>query len=628
MLLSSLLVLALVPAQAFAAVVTRGPYLQRSASDSMVVRWRTDVATDSRLYYGPAPGALTSFIDGADVTKDHELTVTGLDPTSTYTYAIASSSEVLAGDDDAHHFRTHPAPGAPVDLRLWVLGDSGTADASATAVRDAYRGFSASRPADLMMLLGDNAYNTGSDAEYQAALFNMYLPELAYTPVWPTIGNHDAISADSLTESGVYYDIFSLPRWGESGGVASGTRAYYSFDYGDVHFVCLDSHDLDRSPGGAMLAWLEQDLAATQARWLVAFWHHPPYSDGSHNSDTELPLGEMRRNAVPILEEYGVDLLLSGHSHSYERSPLIDGYYGSSGQLEPWMILNPGDGDPAGDGAYEKATVRAGHDGSVYVVAGSSGQITAAPLNHPVMLVSLEQLGSLVVDVTDDTMDVSFVETSGIAADHFRIAKTRGDLCGDGILGGTEDCDDGNTAGGDCCPADCTFDLGCAAAAPVALRVRHDANPAGDRLDWKWQNGQAIDFAELGDPSLSTAYALCVYDYSADALLSLTRLSIPASTAWRSIGQRRFVYRDRSGAAAGVRRVAVTTGLDGATKAHLRAAGNLVGLPAAAAADRYFEQDSHVVVQLINDGGRCWTSNFLAADGANNTAAQFIDTQH
>ncbi len=113
----------------------------------------------------------------------------------------------------------------------------------------------------------------------------------------------------------------------------------------NLHFICLDSHETDRSPDGPMLTWLVDDLMATGADWVIAFWHHPPYTKGSHDSDVEPPLVEMRENVLPILEDFGVDLVLAGHSHSYERSFLLDSHYGSSATLKPaTMILNGGDG--------------------------------------------------------------------------------------------------------------------------------------------------------------------------------------------------------------------------------------------------------------------------------------------
>src|SRR5258705_12371843 len=107
----------------------------------------------------------------------------------------------------------------------------------------------------------------------------------------------------------------------------------------------------DRLEEAPMCQWLRLDLAANTNLWLIAFWHHPPYSKGSHDSDWEFELVEMRENALPILEAYGVDLVLCGHSHGYERSFLLNGYYGGSETLVPEMIKDGGDGRPSGTGA-------------------------------------------------------------------------------------------------------------------------------------------------------------------------------------------------------------------------------------------------------------------------------------
>ena len=74
-----------------------------------------------------------------------------------------------------------------------------------------------------------------------------------------------------------------------------------------------------------MYTWLEADLMANTQDWLIAYWHHPPYSRGSHDSDTTHQMFQMRERFVALLEDYGVDLVLTGHSHAYERSMLIDG---------------------------------------------------------------------------------------------------------------------------------------------------------------------------------------------------------------------------------------------------------------------------------------------------------------
>ncbi len=414
-------------AAAEAATVTRGPYLQQGTDTSIVVRWRTDVATDGRVSFGSAPGSLSGFIDDPVARTEHEITLTGLMPDTRYYYAVGTTTATLAGNDANHFFLTAPLPGTPKPTRIWVLGDSGTANSSAQAVRDAYYTFTGTRHTDLWLMLGDNAYEDGTDSQYQAAVFNMYPSMLRKSVLWPTLGNHDGHTADSATQSGPYYNIFTLPRGAEAGGVASGTEAYYSFDYGNIHFIVLDSFDSDRSPNKAMMTWLAEDVQATTQDWVIAYWHHPPYSKGSHDSDSEGGLVDMRKNALPILEAAGVDLVLSGHSHSYERSFLLDGHYGSSSTLTPAMILDGGDGRPTGDGAYEKATL--GHtpyEGAVYTVAGSSGKTSGGSLNHPAMFISLNILGSVVLDVDGDHLDATFLDSSRGVRDTFRILKGGG----------------------------------------------------------------------------------------------------------------------------------------------------------------------------------------------------------
>jgi acid phosphatase type 7 len=169
-----------------------------------------------------------------------------------------------------------------------------------------------------------------------------------------------------------------LPRNGQAGGVASGTEAYYAFDYANVHFIVLDSMDSSRAPGDPMLTWLHDDLAATGQEWVIAIWHHPPYSKGSHNSDNAADSGgrmiDMRETVLPILEAGGVDVVLTGHSHNYERSYLLDGAYGYGTSpnfatpsfntlLADGRILDAGDGNPSGNGAYQKNAGGTSHNG-------------------------------------------------------------------------------------------------------------------------------------------------------------------------------------------------------------------------------------------------------------------------
>jgi len=423
--LASLLVLVLLTTAVHAQSITRGPYLQMQSDHGITIHWRTSIATDSVVRFGSAPASLTNSVVVSGSRTEHSVNLSGLGAAQHYFYSIGTSSTTLAGDS-TYHFYTAPAAGVAADTRIWVIGDSGTANADAVNVYTAFKAWSASNPADFWLMLGDNAYNTGTDAEYQAAVFNIYPEFLRQLPLWATLGNHDAGSASSATQTGPYYSIFEFPKNAEVGGWSSFTEAYYSFDYANIHFICLNSQDVDRSVGGTMMQWLEADLADNTQPWVIAFWHHPPYSKGSHNSDTESNLIEMRQNFLPVLEAWGVDLVLTGHSHSYERSYLLDGHYGLSGTLDPVNnVLDPGNGRVSGDGAYEKpAAVAVEHAGAVYAVAGSSGQIAGGSLNHPAMFISLNALGSMVLDVSGNRMDAVFLNQAGTVLDNFSIIKT------------------------------------------------------------------------------------------------------------------------------------------------------------------------------------------------------------
>jgi hypothetical protein len=391
--------------------IVRGPFLQSGTHTGAILRWRTDRPTESRADVGRDPAQLDLQVSVPGTTTEHEVTVTGLLPETTYHYRVEGGP--------IHAWTTSPAPGTPATSRIWVLGDSGRPGELLSSVRDSFYTWHGSPTPDLWLMLGDNAYNDGTDAEHQAAIFDVFPETLATTVLWPTLGNHEGHSCSSVLGLGPYYDIFTLPRAGEAGGMPSGTEAYYSFDYANIHFICLNSFDIDRSVTSPMYDWLTADLAAASRHWTIAFWHHPPYSKGSHDSDIELELIEMREIFLPLLEQAGVDLVLTGHSHAYERSFLVDGHYGKSDSLTPAMKIDAGDGRPAGDGPYDKTA----SGGAVYTVAGCSSSPGGGTFDHPVKVVSVNQLGSLVLDVAPDQIDVTYLDHQANAFDQFRIVK-------------------------------------------------------------------------------------------------------------------------------------------------------------------------------------------------------------
>lgn len=357
-------------------------------------------------------------------TFQYEAKLTGLKPDTRYYYAVYDGDKRLTPESEEYRFTTQPAVGTKRPFRFWVIGDGGTGREPQKAVFDAMLATSQKegKPLDFWLHAGDMAYGTGRDNEFQSRFFESYESLLRNTVCWPTMGNHEGYTSKGETGVGPYYDAYVVPTKGEAGGVASGREAYYSFDHGNIHFICLDSHDMERKPTDPMAKWLKLDLEKAKAEWLIAFWHHPPYTKGSHDSDKEKDLIEMRRHIMPIIEAGGVDLVLTGHSHIYERSMLIDGAYATNSVSEN-VVLDDGDGDPDGDGAYRKSAGIHAHEGTVQIVTGNAGQTMGRTGTIPFMRRTITEYGSVLVEVNGDTLTGRMVNRNGSQRDLFSIVK-------------------------------------------------------------------------------------------------------------------------------------------------------------------------------------------------------------
>ncbi len=401
----------------------RAPYLQLPATTAITIRWQTSAEERGVVQYGLSPGQWLGSAQESHVREAHEVRLSGLTPATRYYYAVGTDQHISYGGNTDYWFETSPPTGAPVAVRGLVLGDPGYANDGAQArVRDAARQWlqQHARPGradlDLLLATGDLAYSSGSNPQFQENFFQPYAALLRNTPVWPTYGNHDA-------RRWAYFKIFNLPANAEAGGVASATEYYYSLDYGSVHVVVLDSHATVLSKGGRMYDWLQRDLQATQQPWLIAMFHHPPYTKGTHDSDSWRDswgrMVEMRKNYLPLLEQYGVDLVLSGHSHMYERSYLLDCHYGTSDSLKPFMIRSK----DAQSVYHKQSLTRGPHQGTVYAVVGSSAKLDNGMLNHPVLPGSRHERGTLMFDVEGNTLHARFINENSAISDEFTIIK-------------------------------------------------------------------------------------------------------------------------------------------------------------------------------------------------------------
>jgi hypothetical protein len=421
-----------------AAEITRGPYLQLAREDGITIAWRADAALGNpKVVYQREGSDETSTCAGAAIlireklsgapagTVQYEATLGGLQPGTTYRYALLDGDATLTPSDSEYHFTTHPPSGKATPARIWVVGDSGTGQAHQMLVHRAMVDYTAEqkRPLDLYLHVGDMAYGQGTDEQFQTKFFKPYQETLRNTVCWASLGNHEGHSSNGERGAGPFFDAYVCPTKGEAGGVPSGSESFYSFNYGDIHLICLNSHDIDRSPNGAMAKWLVRDLAAAKSRWIVGFWHHPPYTKGTHDSDSEVQLVEMRKFIMPILENGGVDLVLSGHSHIYERSMLIDGAYATPTTAKG-AILDDGDGNPEGDGAYLKSGETTPRNGTVAVVTGHGGALGRnAKGISPVMRSIVLDHGSTIVDIDGDTLTGVMLDLRGKERDRFAIVK-------------------------------------------------------------------------------------------------------------------------------------------------------------------------------------------------------------
>ncbi|MEM7128971.1 MAG: metallophosphoesterase family protein [Chloroflexota bacterium] len=402
--------------------IVRGPYLQRCHTNGVVVMWYTDVPCSTRVRFGTQADALQESLVIHGQRRRHVARINGLPSNTKYYYSVGTAEADLMDGTSEHYFRTAPTASEPTSTRIWCLGDSGSPNDEVRQVRDRYYAMSSEIETDLCIMLGDNAYPNGTESEYQQAVFDIFDDCLRNTPLWPTYGNHDAGCADCVSgdQVGPFFDIFKTPTQGEAGGVPSNRRDYYSFDYGNIHFVCLNSHDGFESQ---MQAWLEQDLQVNHKTWLIAYFHHPPYSKGHHDSDVTPELVDMRTRILPILESHSVDLVLTGHNHCYERSYLINGHYGQSGTFSNAMLIDAGNGSPESDGAYTKKAFR--RKGAVYVAMGCSSILKQGTLDHPAMATSSLHYGSLIVDIHDHELHSTFLDSQGVVQDSFSIIKDR-----------------------------------------------------------------------------------------------------------------------------------------------------------------------------------------------------------
>jgi len=372
--------------------VTRFPYVQNVRDDRASILWATFEPGFGQVRYTP-DGVNYQY---ANATRrvylrtetnllanyyQYQVDLKGLTPNANYAYsALVDGQEIAAAGETK--FRT--AGDGP--FKFIVLGDSGWGDPLSDAQALIAQRISAEKPA-LVIHTGDLVYPLGSFEYYQRNYFNYYAPTMCSTPFFPSPGNHD-YDAPNATP---YLAIHSLPTEGVPPGDAG---RYYSFDWGNVHFVSIDAHQsLNRAvnAGGPMLKWLENDLRTTRQFWRIVYFHYPPFATGNNVGDKESTW--VRTYMVPLFDAYGVQLVFSGHEHSYQRSV------------------------PMRKSSFVGSAV-----GTNYVTSGGGGAILYPVPTLPIVAFARSAYHYLSVDVQGTKITIRSIRQDGVELDNYSIA--------------------------------------------------------------------------------------------------------------------------------------------------------------------------------------------------------------
>jgi Calcineurin-like phosphoesterase/Purple acid Phosphatase, N-terminal domain len=306
----------------------REPYLQGVTASSATIAWVGDEYGVGTVEYGETPQLGREQVD-TNVGRRHAVTLTDLEPASTYHYRVVQTN----GSSGTDRFRTAPAD-EDSRFSFAVVGDSGDGGRAQLEVAGLLERL---RPDLIPARRGRGLPPWSREGLRQAFLRAVPYPHQGGA-IFLVLGNHDVRHRDGAA----YLDNFYPPLHNPGS-----TKRFYSFDWGGAYFVALDSelyHD-DRGAGPEeQKAFLERDLAATRKRWKFAFLHRSLYSSSRHGPD-EL----IREDLEPLFARYGVDVVFSGHDHVYERTApvmgvthVVSGGGGRELSLTTWRRVSKG----------------------------------------------------------------------------------------------------------------------------------------------------------------------------------------------------------------------------------------------------------------------------------------------
>ncbi|UCF38800.1 MAG: purple acid phosphatase [Acidobacteriota bacterium] len=369
--------------------LTRGPYLQMGETNGKTgayISWYTDSKADSRVDLSGPEGIRQSFKGPAEVTH-HIVHISDLVPATTYSYSIFSNGRRLA---EGLTFNTAVDDDRPI--RFAVFGDSGE---GSIAQHEIANQVDSNHP-DFVLHTGDVIYSNGSDRDYPRKFYEPYATILPYAFFMPTLGNHD----DNVSDGKPYLENFILPHGEVDSGPIS-PEENYSFDWGNLHLVSLNTNRLETAPERfeqEVLPWLREDLLRTTKPWKMVYCHYPPYTDSRKDSDFE----QLIEMLVPILQEAGVDVVFNGHSHNYQRfKPL-------------WN---------------SQVSAEYGKEGILYVLTGAGGtDLDSVRASSRLAAWNAEEHSFTLVDVNGTSLRLRQITRSGQTIDDFTLRKQPSNL--------------------------------------------------------------------------------------------------------------------------------------------------------------------------------------------------------
>lgn len=291
------------------AALVKGPYVQNVQQHSMTIMWETEKpSVGSVEYWNDTTGK--QVVHTSDSSTIHEIALQNLTAESEYWYRTVSAGS----ESRTYSFQTAVEKDSPFTFANYGDNKSGPSNHKQVA------NLILSKKPNLVMHNGDLVNRGGIDKQWNRLFFDPASDMMHSIPLFPVLGNHED-HADN------YYNFFSLPR----------NEQWYSFDFGNTHFVVLDS-DEDFLKQGNQIDWLINDLENNTADWTFAFFHHPPFTSGGNHYRRDRIY---RKNLLhPIFEEYGVDVVFNGHDHHYERiKPIV-----SRGGTRPVTYIICGNG--------------------------------------------------------------------------------------------------------------------------------------------------------------------------------------------------------------------------------------------------------------------------------------------